>query len=59
MTQSELKDFWDKLKKSAVVKLNDLEELEKLLSKVFLKMGELEVSRENWKEKYMELKSRH
>ena len=55
----ELKEFWDKLKIKAVVKLNDLDELENLLSKVFMSISDLEKSRDKWKEKYTELKSRH
>jgi hypothetical protein len=55
----ELKEFWDKLKIKAVVKLNDLDELENLLSKLFMSISDLEKSRDKWKEKYFELKSRH
>jgi hypothetical protein len=55
----QLKDFWDNLKLKAFVQLKDIDELEKMLGRLFMGIEDLEKSRDKWKEKYIELKSRH
>ena len=50
----ELKDFWNELESKSEVKLKDIEKLKNLLGKVFLKVQELEKSRNNWRDKYKE-----
>lgn len=47
---NELEDFWNELKlRNAKITLLDIDELEKLLGKVFLKIHELKESRDKWK----------
>lgn len=47
---NELEDFWNELKlRNAKITLLDIDELEKLLGKVFLKIQELKESRDKWK----------
>jgi hypothetical protein len=46
----DLVNFWNKLKESTVT-LKDIDQLEIFLGKIFLKMKELEESRNRWKEK--------
>jgi hypothetical protein len=53
----ELNDFWNEIKKSTIT-FKDIEKLQDLLSKIFMRMKELEQSRDKWKEKYFKLKKR-
>jgi len=59
MKTKELKEFWDKLKEKSIIRFEDIDELEKLLSRLFMSISDLEKSRDKWKEKYFKLKSRH
>jgi len=51
-TQSkELSNFWNELKDKSVIQFKDIDKLQGLIEKVFLKMQELESSKNKWKEK--------
>lgn len=50
----DLKIFWTKIKSSPVT-LKDIDELEKILGRLFIKIQDLEKSRNKWKDKYLEL----
>lgn len=51
-----LAEFWAAFKNKVTIKICDIDELQEIMGKVFLKMAELEESRDNWREKYTQLK---
>jgi hypothetical protein len=52
-----LYEFWEEMKKSKIT-LSSVEKLQDLLSNVFIKISELEKSRDKWKSKYYTIKNR-
>jgi hypothetical protein len=47
----ELEDFWNELNNKSEIKLKDIDTLKELLGKVFIRMKEIELSRNKWKER--------
>lgn len=47
----QLTDFWNLLKEKGTITFKDWEELQNKFSDVYLKVQELEKSKENWKER--------
>ncbi|HJX49866.1 MAG TPA: hypothetical protein VJ438_00205 [Candidatus Nanoarchaeia archaeon] len=47
----ELSNFWNEIKNKSEIQFKDIDKLQELLEKVFLKIQELESSRNKWKVK--------
>lgn len=48
---------WKDIEKGALITLEDWDELKNYIWKLHLKIEELKKSRDNWKEKYLEIKN--
>lgn len=58
MQTNELKEFWQELQNKIIIQIEDLDKLKELLMKALIKMEDLELSRDNWKKKFDELKKK-
>ena len=54
--EEELKAFGKLMRENTILKFPDIEQAGRILSKAFEKIKELRLSRDNWRDKYDELK---